>query len=74
MSRVYFELNVALKRVSKVILALYQSQLRSDHYYETLPEVVVVDDVAEVVMVVVVDDDIVHGSCCSCSHRHFVSS
>ena len=56
MSRVYFELNVALKRVSKVILALYQSQLRSDHYYETLPEVSVV------VVTVVVDDDIVHGS------------
>ena len=74
MSSVYFELNVALKRVSKVIWELYQSQLRSDHYYKTLPEVSVVVVIVVVVVVVMavvvvvvdevvaVDDDIVHDS------------
>ena len=78
MSRIYFELNVALKKVSKMIWELYQSHLRSDLYFKTLPEVsvvivivvlvvvvvVVVIAVVAVVVdeVVVVDNDIVHGS------------
>ena len=66
LSKIYFELNVTLKRISKMTLAFYQNQLRSDHYYESLPEVVVVVVVEVVVVVlddvIVIDVDIVHGS------------